>query len=133
MARPGVIYILLTIASVLVLLTGLLGAVLIYQAADNASDDASIYEQGEGSTYPVSPQDTKKYLRDMELYGGKANVLATELRLWLVGLWQGRSLAYMLACIAILVSFALFYAAIACPAPQNDLTGTGAHQKRPLI
>jgi hypothetical protein len=119
MTRPRVIYISLIVASVLVLLTGLLGAVLIYQAADNESRDASMYELGEGATYPVSPQDTKKYLRDMELYGGKANVLATELRLWLVGLWQGKSLAYMLAFIAILVSFALFYAASRLPRPSK--------------
>ena len=111
MAHPRTLYISLSIASAFVLVIGLLSAVLIYQAADRKSSDVLMYEQGEGSTYPVSPYDSKKYLRDMELYGGKANVLMAELRLWLAGLWQGKSLAYMAAFISVLVSFALFYAA----------------------
>ena len=111
MARPRTVYIILNAASVFVLIIGLFGAAMIYRAADRESADAVIYEQGDSSTYPVSPYDTKKYLRDMELYGGKANVLAAELRLWFVGLWQGKSLAYTLAFLSVLVSFALFYAA----------------------
>jgi len=111
MARPGALYIFLNITSALVLVIGLLSAVLIYQAADRESGGGLMYEQNDGSSYPVSPYDSKKYLRDMELYGGKANVLMAELRLWLAGLWQGKSLAYMAAFIAVLVSFALFYAA----------------------
>jgi hypothetical protein len=41
--------------------------------------------------------DTKKYLRDLELFGGKGNVLATEFTLWWQGLWQGRNLAFTVA------------------------------------
>jgi len=69
------------------------------------------YEEGGESVYPVRPEDSKKYLRDLELYGGKANVLATEFRLWLVGLWQGKSLAFTVAFITILISLVFFYAA----------------------
>ncbi|MDR2017622.1 MAG: hypothetical protein LBQ00_01880 [Syntrophobacterales bacterium] len=108
MTRRKTAYLWLNIASALTLLTGILSAVLIYQAADNNSGNTSMYEQGEDFT---SPQDSKKYLRELEVYGGKTNVLATEIRVWFAGLWQGKSLAYMVACIGVLVSFALFYAA----------------------
>jgi hypothetical protein len=47
----------------------------------------------------------------LELYGGKANVLADELRRWFIGLWHGKSLALTLACIAIIASSGFFYAA----------------------
>jgi hypothetical protein len=35
----------------------------------------------------------------------------TELRLWFVGLWQGKSLAVIVACFAIFLSYGAFYAA----------------------
>lgn len=43
------------------------------------------------------PTDTKKYLRDLELYGGKVNVLATEATAWWHARWQGRNLAVTVA------------------------------------
>jgi len=69
------------------------------------------YQQGNGSVYPVNPDDSKKYLRDMELYGGKANVLMDELRRWFVGLWHGESLAFMVGGITVFISIGFFYAA----------------------
>ena len=59
----------------------------------------------------LCPEDSKQYLRSMELYGGKANVLADEFRRWFVGLWQGKSLAFIIACTTIITSFGFFYTA----------------------
>jgi hypothetical protein len=56
------------------------------------------------------PEDTKKYLRDLELYGGKANVLATELRRGFERLWQGRRLAVTLAGLTLLLAGPLWVA-----------------------
>jgi hypothetical protein len=103
-------YICLTTASALVLIVGLGSAVLVYQAAEGGGN-VLVYEGESGARQPVSPQDSKKYLRDLELYGGKANVLATGFRLWLAGLWHGKPLAYILACASILLSFWLIYVA----------------------
>lgn len=131
MTRSRIAYILLNIASALILIIGLVASVLLYQAADRGPVDASMYEQDDGSTYPVSPYDSKKYLRSMELYGGKANVLAGELRFWFAGLWQGKSLAYMVAGLSVLVSFALFYAAtrVACfPHPHEGGRNKGNNE-----
>jgi hypothetical protein len=48
---------------------------------------------------------------DLELYGGKAAVLADEFTRWFAGLWHGKSLACMGACIAIFISLGAFFAA----------------------
>ena len=47
---------------------------------------------------------TKKYLRDLEIYGGKVNVLATEFMGWWNDRWQGRNLATTVACLTVLAT-----------------------------
>ena len=101
----------LNLIGAIILLVGLGSAILIYRTAENQASDVLGYEQGNGSFYPVKPEDSKKYLRDLELYGGKANVLAYEFREWFVGLWHGKSLAFTVACITIIISIGVFYAA----------------------
>ena len=63
-----------------------------YLITENVSDTVLGYEV----------EESKKYLHDLELYGGKTNVLAVELMKWFNGLWHGRSLAYTIGCITIL-------------------------------
>ncbi|GLH74873.1 hypothetical protein GETHLI_33750 [Geothrix limicola] len=70
-----------------ILATGLGAATIVYLRTMPKGANPLGYE----------PEDTKKYLRDLELYGGKVNVLATEFTRWWEGLWQGRNLAYTLA------------------------------------
>ncbi len=101
----------LHLLSVITLVVGLGSALLIYRAAENDFNNVLGYREEGGSVYPIMPGDSKKYLRDIELYGGKANVIADEFRRWFVGLWHGRSLAYTVACITIAVSFGTFYVA----------------------
>ena len=90
--------------SAIILLVGLSSAFLIYRAAQNASPD-----HAEGVFF--NPDYSKQNLRELELYGGRANLLAYEIRQWFLGLWHGKSLAVIVACAAILVSFACFYVA----------------------
>ena len=42
-------------------------------------------------------ENSKKYLRELEVYGGKANVLANKFAHWFEGLWHGQSLASTVA------------------------------------
>ena len=98
----------LNLIGAIILLFGLGSATLIYRTATNDSRDVLGYQQGNGSVYPVNPDDSKKYLRDMELYGGKANVLMDELRRWFVGLWHGESLAFMIGGITVFISIWVF-------------------------
>jgi hypothetical protein len=88
----------------IILLLGLSSAFLIYRAAENESPG---YEE----STPFSPEYSKQNLRQLELYGGEANVLAYETRLWFIGLWHGKSLAFIVAWATILLAFGCFYAA----------------------
>jgi len=101
----------LYLLSGIILLFGLGSAVLIYESSSDRATSVLGYESGSGSVYPILPEDSKQYLRGLELYGGTANVLADELRLWFVGLWHGKSLALTVACITILVSSVIFHTA----------------------
>jgi hypothetical protein len=102
---------LLYLIAALTLLLGTGSAVLIYINADNNPDRVLGYEVVGGKVYPVAPEDSKVYMHDLELYGGKANVLADEFIGWFNGLWHGRSLAVVMACLAVIVSTGFFFAA----------------------
>lgn len=57
-----------------------------------------------------NPLNTKLFLRELELIGGKGNILAAEFREWFVGLWQGKNLSYTIACITVIISIILWFA-----------------------
>ncbi len=101
----------LYLVTAIVLLTGFGSAAGIYLTAENNSDSVLGYETAGGYVYPVAPEDSKMYMHNLELYGGKVNVLANELVRWFAGLWHGRSLAFTVACISIIISFGFFFAA----------------------
>lgn len=86
-----------------ILAAGLASAVVVYVAAGPDADDPAGYD----------PMQTKTYLHDLELYGGKANVLAAQFREWFTGLWLGRNLAFTIAVLTVLVVLALRYVAAA--------------------
>jgi len=101
----------LNLMGAIILLVGLGSAILIYLKAENASDSVLGYEVVGGDVYPISPENSKMYVHDLELFGGKSAVLANEFRYWFVGLWHGKSLAFTVACIAIFLSFGAFFVA----------------------
>jgi hypothetical protein len=69
------------------------------------------------------PEDSKRYLRQMEIYGGKANILASEIRERFAGLWHGRALAFTVAGLSVLLALAVFAALSPLP-PTVDPGGT---------
>ena len=97
------------------MLVGLGSAVLIYQSAGDDSDNVLGYEIIGGSAYPIRPEDSRTYRRDLELYGGKAAVIADDFSRWFVGLWHGKSLAFTVAVISIFISLGFFFAANRLP------------------
>lgn len=101
----------LYLISAIILLAGLGSAVFIYRAAVNDSISPPVYEVVGGFIYPNGGENSKKYVHDLELYGGKAAVLTDEFTRWFAGLWHGKSLACMVACIAIFISLGVFFAA----------------------
>lgn len=108
----------------LVLLAGLSCALLIFLLADNNADLE--YKEGHGSIYAGEPLRTKKFVHDMELIGGKANVLIYDLTFWFEGLWQGKRLAYTIAFMTILVAGLIYYFGVSLgpyEEPEDQRTG----------
>jgi hypothetical protein len=100
-----------------ILATGLGSAALILLFAQSQADNALGYD----------PMDTKRYLRDLELFGGKGNVLATEFSLWWQGLWQGRNLAFTVAFLTVLLALVFWYFAtrrLRGLEPQDEVSGS---------
>lgn len=113
----------LYLITALILLVGLGSAILIYLTAENDSDSVLGYKVVGGYAYPITPEDSKMYKHDLELYGGKANVLANEFMHWFVGLWHGKSLAFTVACGTIFISFGVFFVAKHLPSDLKSDTG----------
>jgi hypothetical protein len=105
----------LILIGAIIMLLGLGSSILIYHSAGNDSDDVLGYEIIDGSAYPISPEDSRMYRRDLELYGGKAAVVVDDFSRWFVGLWHGKSLAFTVGGISLFISFMFFFAATRLP------------------
>jgi hypothetical protein len=68
---------------------------------------------------PLADQlESKKYLHDLEVYGGKANVLAAQFRDWFAGLWSGTNLAWTIAALTLLT--VVVYRFFAAPLDEDE-------------
>jgi hypothetical protein len=101
----------LNLISVAILLVGLGSAALIYQRARNITSGALGYESADGTICPIMPENSKLYRHNLEVYGGKFSVIMDDFSCWFAGLWQGKSLAVIIAFTTIIISFGFFYAA----------------------
>jgi hypothetical protein len=101
----------LNLFGAIILLVGLGSAALIYQRAGNNPYGAWGYEGADGTIYPLRPENSKLYRHNLEVYGGKFTVIMDDFRRWFIDLWQGKSLAFIIACTTIIVSMGLFYTA----------------------
>jgi hypothetical protein len=94
-----------------ILLVGLACAAVIYARTAPDPDDPLGY-------YSLT---SKRNLQAMEELGGKANLLATEMRRWFAGLWHGRNLSYTVAAISAFVSYAFWFIGVRIdPRPPGD-------------
>jgi hypothetical protein len=84
--------------SIAILAIGLGSSILIYMTAKPMPLNPLGYD----------PLNTKKYLRQLEVYGGAMNVLATEFMQWFDGLWHGKSLAFTVAIISAVLAFLIW-------------------------
>ena len=113
----------LNLISAIVLLIGLSSAALIYHRAGNVPYGAWGYETLDGKIYPIMPEDSKMYRHNLEVYGGKLNVMMDDFSSWFGGLWHGKSLAVIIGCTAIVISFGFFYRAnYLIPRLNSDVT-----------
>lgn len=110
----------LHLISAVILLAGLSSAAVIYHRAGSDSYGASGYEGGDGTIFPITPENSKLYRHNLEVYGGKFSVIMDDFRRWFIGLWQGKPLAIIIACTTILISFGFFSAAKHAPPPRES-------------
>jgi len=91
-----------------ILAAGLALGALVYAVADEAPESALYYVMVDGTAYPVAPQYSKRYRRDLEQFGGKASVLFDDFNRWFEALWQGKALGVTLGWIAAIVALGVF-------------------------
>lgn len=92
-----------------ILAVGFVAAVVIYLTAQPPLENPLGYD----------PMDTKKYLHDLEEFGGKANVIAVEFREWFDSLWHGRRLAFTVATLGVIAACLFkFFATPLPPEPE---------------
>jgi hypothetical protein len=100
----------LSLLAAIVLLVGLSSAVSIYLTAENAFEDGLVHQF----------EHSKRYRHDLEVIGGKANVLADDFYRWFAGLWHGKSLAVTVGWISVIISVGLFLAACNLPSQSRS-------------
>jgi len=96
--------------TIVLLLAGFGAAVVIFFVASQRPENPLGYE----------PLETKQYRHDLEVYGGKANVLAAEFSEWFAGLWYGRNLAYTVAVMTVLLVLVVRFFAGPPPEPDDE-------------
>lgn len=101
--------------AVVVLVTGLLASLFIYMTAGSEPGDVLGYDVVGGQLHPISPDESKTYRHDLEVYGGKANIVMDKFIRWFEGLWHGKSLAFTMAAITAIISFGFFLSAYYWP------------------
>lgn len=87
---------------------GMLAAVLVYNGSADVPEEAVGYIVVDGMKYPIAANESRRYQRNLEMFGGKASVLFDEFTRWFGGLWQGKRLGLTLAAISGFVSLVLF-------------------------
>lgn len=91
-------------ASLFTLLAGITTSIFIFIFNTTPSPDLYLSPDSLIS----DPMDSKKYLRDLEMYGGKINILAVEFNRWFNSLWHGRKLSFTIATMTLLISALLW-------------------------
>jgi hypothetical protein len=90
-ANPRTRYQLVTI---LILFAGLGSAVVIYLTAGSPGDSSMV----------DNFEESKRFVHDLELYGGKANVIANKFSRGFDGLWHGQSLAFTVGFLTVVIA-----------------------------
>ena len=114
----------LYLSALVVLIAGVCAAVVIWIAAGEDPGPAA-YQivVVDGKSYPIDPGHSKRYVREVQQFGGKAGVLFDELNRWFAGLWRGRSLALTVGWISVFLSVGLFLLGWTQSAPKQDSDG----------
>jgi hypothetical protein len=98
----------LHLCSLAILVAGLCGGMLIYLLAEDVPDASLGYVIVNGTVYPLATQDSKKYRREIQRFGGKTALLFDDFNRWFGELWQGKTLGKTVAWAGVLLSLGIF-------------------------
>jgi hypothetical protein len=99
----------LNISATLTLVVGVIASTAIYLTASHEDQSALVNEF----------QNSKAYRHELEAYGGKLSVVSDELTRWFTSLWQGESLAFTVAVMAVATAALLLWLARRIPVPMK--------------
>ena len=105
-----------------ILVFGFVAAVVIYLTA----------QPPPGNPLGYDPLTTKTYIHDLEVYGGKANVLAAQFRDWFDSLWHGKQLAFTVAVLTVIAAGTFKFFATPLPADE-EVPGANATPDQPIL
>ena len=95
------------------LVLGLSGAAGIFFSAEPERYDPLIND----------PLGRKRYARQMQVIGGKANLLAADFNDWFGSLWHGQALAGSMAVLTVVATLTFRFVATIPPAPSKPAKG----------
>lgn len=99
----------LRLVAVTVLIAGLGSAISIWLDQDRI--DRQARTAGTEVTQPLSPEDSRRYSRDVQLYYGETGLLVEKWKHWLGELTHGKPLAYTIGISSLVVAIGLLYMA----------------------
>ena len=97
----------LNLLGVVILVSGLGSATSIWLAQDRIDRQRSA--GGTDVTGPLSPEDSRRYTHDVELYYGQTGLLVDKWRRWWEEMTQGKPLAEIIAVASLVAASGLFY------------------------
>jgi hypothetical protein len=99
----------LNLIAVTVLVAGLGSAASIWSVQDRIDRQAKA--RGTDSPESGSPEDSRRYSRDVQLYYGDTGLLLEKWKRWLGELAHGKPLAYTIGMGSLVLALGLFYVA----------------------
>jgi hypothetical protein len=123
----------LYLCSIIIVVVGLCGALLIYLTAGEDTDGEGFeIVIVDGKAYPIPLSSTKMYRRELQRFGGKAALLFDDFNRWFTGLWHGKSLAVTVVWITAFISLGVFlFARLLPPDPKPDVRGEDRDKAKP--
>jgi hypothetical protein len=99
----------LNLLGLTILLAGLGSAAFIWLDQDRIDRQKSA--QATNGAETLSPEDSRRYTHDVELYYGETGMLMEKWKRWVREMTQGKPLAEMIAVVSLLSAGGLFYLA----------------------
>jgi hypothetical protein len=120
---PATTRLMFKLLGVVMLVSGLGAASSIWLAQDRLDRQRSA--EGANTTAPLSPEDSRRYTHDMEVYYGETGLLMDKWQRWFEEWTHGKPLAELIGVASLILAAGLFYAGANRDRPTG-LPGSGS-------